>query len=103
MAVMSHYSRVLKIVIDAPPDLHDQELALWQDALGQELPEVYSAEYHGAFLRGSDLILLMQRLESGAPSCGSSSRQQTRTSALTLCRREKGRSHGRHRAHPELG
>jgi hypothetical protein len=67
MAVMSHYSRVLKVVIDAPPDLHDRELAFWQGALGRELPEVYSAEYHGAFLRGSGLILLMQRLESGAP------------------------------------
>ncbi len=67
MAAMSHYSRVLKVVIDAPPDLHDQELAFWQGALGQELPEIYSAEYHGAFLRGNDLMLLMQRLESGAP------------------------------------
>jgi hypothetical protein len=67
MAVMAHYSRVLKVVIDAPPDLHDRELAFWQEALGEELPGVYSAEYHGAFLRGSDLILLMQRLESGAP------------------------------------
>jgi hypothetical protein len=37
MATMSHYSRVLKVVIDAPPDLHDQELAFWQDVLGQEL------------------------------------------------------------------
>ena len=67
MATMSHYSRVLKVVIDAPPDLHDQELAFWQGALGQELPEIYSAEYHGAFLGGTDLMLLMQRLESGAP------------------------------------
>lgn len=67
MASMSHYSRVLKVVIDAPPSLHDQELAFWQGALGQELPEIYSAEYHGAFLRGNDLMLLMQRLESGAP------------------------------------
>jgi Glyoxalase-like domain len=64
---MSHYSRVLKGVIDAPPSLHNQELAFWQGALGQELPEIYSAEYHGAFLRGNDLMLLMQRLESGAP------------------------------------
>jgi hypothetical protein len=32
MATMSHYSRVLKVVIDAPPDLHDQELAFWQGA-----------------------------------------------------------------------
>ncbi len=68
MATMSHYSRVLKVVIDAPPDLHDQELAFWQGALGQELPKIYSAGYHGAFLRGTDLMLLMQRLESGAPT-----------------------------------
>jgi len=67
MATMSHYSRVLKVVIDAPPDLHDRELAFWQGALGQELPGIYSAEYHGAFLRGTGLMLLMQRLESGAP------------------------------------
>jgi Glyoxalase-like domain len=67
MGGMSHYSRVLKVVIDAPPELHDQELAFWQDALGQELPGVYSAEYHGAFLHGSDLMLLMQRLDSGGP------------------------------------
>ena len=40
MAAMSHYSRVLKVVIDAPPDLHDQELAFWQGALGQELPGI---------------------------------------------------------------
>jgi hypothetical protein len=66
MTSMSHYSRLLKVVIDVPPGLHDQELAFWQDALGQELPEIYSAEYHGAFLRGNDLMLLMQRLESGA-------------------------------------
>jgi hypothetical protein len=67
MAVMPHYSRVLKVVIDAPPSLHDQELAFWQGALGQELPEIYSAEYHGVVLHGTDLMLLMQRLESGAP------------------------------------
>ena len=67
MMAMSHYSRVLKVVIDAPPELHDQELAFWEGAVGQELPEVYSAEYHGALLRGSDLMLLMHRLSSGAP------------------------------------
>ena len=67
MTTMSHYSRVLKVVIDAPSGLHDQELAFWQGALGQQLPEVYSAEYHGAILRGTDLMLLMQRLESGGP------------------------------------
>ena len=67
MTTMSHYSRVLKVVIDVPSGLHDQELAFWQGALGQQLPEVYSAEYHGAILRGTDLMLLMQRLESGGP------------------------------------
>jgi hypothetical protein len=66
LAAMSHYSRVLKVVIDAPPGLHDQELAFWQGALGQELPGIYSAEYHGAFLCGHDLMLLMQRLGTGA-------------------------------------
>ena len=67
MATVSHYSRVLKVVIDVSPDLHDQELAFWQGALGQEMPEIYSAEYNGAFLRGNDLMLLVQRLESGVP------------------------------------
>ena len=67
MASMSYYSRVLKVVIDAPPALHDRELAFWRGALGQEMPEIYSAEYHGASLPGSDLMLLMQRLGSGAP------------------------------------
>jgi hypothetical protein len=67
MMAMSHYSRVLKVVIDAPPELHDRELAFWQGAVGQELPGIYSDEYHGALLPGSDLMLLLQRLESGPP------------------------------------
>ena len=49
------------------PVLHRPMDQAWQGALGQELPEIYSAEYHGAFLRGDDLMLLMQLLESGAP------------------------------------
>lgn len=36
-------------------------------AYGQDLPEIYPAEYPGAFLRGNNLMPLMQRLESGAP------------------------------------
>lgn len=68
MAIMTHYSRLVKVVIDAPPELHDQELAFWEGALGQELPQIYSAEYHGAMLHGHDhLMLLMQRLDSGEP------------------------------------
>ena len=67
MGGMSHYSRVLKVVIDAPPEVHGRELAFWEGALGQELPEVYSGEYHGAFLHGIDLMMLMQRLEAGGP------------------------------------
>jgi hypothetical protein len=64
---MPHYSRLLKVVIDAPPELHNQELTFWQGAIGQELPQIYSGEYHGAILHGHDLMLLMQRLDSGAP------------------------------------
>ena len=67
MAAMSHHSRMRKVVIDAPPALRDQELTFWQGALGQQLPGIYSAEYHGAFLRGHDRMLLIQRLESGTP------------------------------------
>jgi hypothetical protein len=46
---------------------HDRELAFWQGAAGQELPQVWSGEYHGGMLPGHDLMLLVQRLDAGAP------------------------------------
>jgi hypothetical protein len=67
MAAMAHYSTIVKIVIDVPPAEHDRELAFWQGATGQELPQVWSSEYHGGMLPGHDLMLLVQRLDAGAP------------------------------------
>jgi Glyoxalase-like domain len=67
MAAMAHYSTIVKIVIDVPPAEHDRELAFWQAATGQELPPVWSSEYHGGMLPGHDLMLLVQRLDTGTP------------------------------------
>jgi Glyoxalase-like domain len=67
MSTMAHYSRLTKIVIDVPAEAHDRELAFWEGAVGQDLPPIWSAEYHGAMLGGHDLMLLVQRLDSGTP------------------------------------
>jgi Glyoxalase-like domain len=64
---MAHYSRLMKIVIDVPPAEHDRELAFWEDALGQQLPQFDHPEYRGAALHGQDFWLLVQRLDGGAP------------------------------------
>jgi predicted enzyme related to lactoylglutathione lyase len=55
------------IVIDVPGEDHDQELAFWQAALGQELTRIERhPEFHGAFLpRQQQVGLLVQRLGSG--------------------------------------
>jgi predicted enzyme related to lactoylglutathione lyase len=63
---VTHYSRLSKIVIDVPEDVHDQELAFWQGAMGLTLVRYQRhPEYHGADLHGHDLGLLVQRLGSG--------------------------------------
>jgi hypothetical protein len=63
---VAHYSRVLKIVVDVPADEHDQELAFWSAATGSPLGRFdRHPEYHGAELPGSDLWLLVQRLDDG--------------------------------------
>lgn len=67
MITMAHYSTIAKIVIDVPAGAHDRELAFWQGAAGQELPQIWSGEYHGGMLPGHDLMLLVQRLDAGAP------------------------------------
>ena len=66
---MAHFSTLLKIVIDVPPGEHDRELAFWQGALGQALPQFPfpQPEYHGAPLHGHDMWLLVQRLDDGQP------------------------------------
>jgi len=65
---MSHYSRLLKIVIDVPASTHDREVSFWGEALGVELPPRFGGDiYHGGYLHGQDIVLLTQRLESGSP------------------------------------
>ncbi len=64
---MTHYSRLSRIVIDAPPDIHDREVAFWRDALGVPL-EHYEKfpDFHGADLTDDgDLGLLLQHLGDG--------------------------------------
>ncbi len=63
---MAHYSRISKIVIDVPDDVHDRELEFWQAAAGATLErfERYP-EYHGGMLAGDDMALLTQRIQTG--------------------------------------
>jgi predicted enzyme related to lactoylglutathione lyase len=62
-----HYSKLSVIVIDAPEEDHDQELAFWQAAIGTELTRVERhPEYHGARLPHLDHMgMLVQRLGEG--------------------------------------
>jgi hypothetical protein len=61
-----HYSRLSKVVIDAPAAEHDQELAFWQAATGQTFERSKRfPEYHSADLEG-DLGMLVQRLDEGS-------------------------------------
>jgi hypothetical protein len=63
---VAHYSRVYKIVIDVPGGEHDRELAFWGAATGSPLDRFdQHPEYHGTGLPGSDLWLLVQRLDDG--------------------------------------
>jgi hypothetical protein len=63
---VAHYSRVYKIVIDVPGGQHDRELTFWSAATGPPLGRFdRHPEYHGAELPGSDLWLLVQRLDNG--------------------------------------
>jgi hypothetical protein len=64
---MSHYSRLELVAIDVPGDVHDQELAFWQGAIGMELPQGRRyPEFHGALLpRQPHIGFLIQRLGEG--------------------------------------
>jgi hypothetical protein len=95
MAVMSHYSRVLKVVIDAPPDLHDRELAFWRGALGQEMPEVYSAEYRRLPPRERpDSARAAPRVWGAARPPGHSYRRSGRRSGPARTTRRRARAAG---------
>ena len=64
---MAHYSTLLKVVIDVPPEDHDRELAFWRGATGVELSRLRYDGFHGGAVRGHNFWLLVQRLDSGAP------------------------------------
>lgn len=65
---MTHYSRLSKIVIDVPEDVHQPELVFWQGAMGLQLTQYGQfPEYHGADLHGHDLGMLVQLLGGGLP------------------------------------
>ncbi len=63
---MSHRSLITAIVIDVPNDRHADEVAFWGGATGSELVQLSHAEYHGARLHPS-LVLLVQQVGDGAP------------------------------------
>ncbi|GAA4101819.1 VOC family protein [Nonomuraea soli] len=61
---MAHYSKLDKIVIDAPSETHDDELAFWQSAVGKEFQHFEQhPEYHGVRVHG--LGVLVQHLGEG--------------------------------------
>ncbi len=65
---MTHRSVIHKIVIDVAGEDHERELAFWEGAVGQPLPQYERfPEYHGAMLAGRPGVgLLVQRLQDGA-------------------------------------
>ena len=63
---MTHYSRLCKIVIDVPQEVHGEELIFWQGATGEEMIQAERyPEYHGAELPGQEIGLLIQRIGGG--------------------------------------
>ncbi|MEV0588559.1 VOC family protein [Nonomuraea sp. NPDC050310] len=65
---MVHYSRMSVVVIDAPDETHDAEVAFWQGALGRPFEQIERfPEYHQSAELGytGDLGLLVQRLGEG--------------------------------------
>lgn len=61
---MSHRSHLSAIVIDVPADQHAQTAAFWGAATGAEQRQLRFAEFHGARLHES-LVLLVQQLGAG--------------------------------------
>lgn len=63
---MTHYSRLSKIVIDAPEPVHEAEVAFWGEALGVPFVRFERfPEYHGADLEPTGLGILLQHLGDG--------------------------------------
>jgi predicted enzyme related to lactoylglutathione lyase len=63
---VTHFSTITMVVIDVPAADHEQELAFWQTATGQQLRRYEQfPEYHGATLERPNLGFLVQRLGDG--------------------------------------
>ncbi len=63
---MTHYSRLARVVLDAPAETHDAEVDFWREALGVPLRRYERfPEYHGGELAPEGLGLLVQRLGDG--------------------------------------
>lgn len=63
---MTHRSLITTIVVDVPSEQHADEVAFWSGATGATLRQLTHAEYHGARLSPT-LVLLVQQLGDGAP------------------------------------
>ncbi|HEY1178465.1 MAG TPA: VOC family protein [Phytomonospora sp.] len=65
---MTHHSRLAAVVVDAPPDRHERELAFWGGALGRALdPSEGHPEFRIARLGPTGFELLVQELGDGEP------------------------------------
>lgn len=63
---MTHYSRICKLVIDAPLTDYDREVSFWEGAIGETIQPVPGAEeYGGAVLRSPRMWFFVQRLDCG--------------------------------------
>jgi len=66
LAGVTHFSTLLKVVLDVAPADHDRELAFWQAATGPPLTQLERhPEYHGSGPHGEEFWLLIQRLDAG--------------------------------------
>ena len=63
---MAHRSGIVQLVIDVPGDDHDEELAFWEGALGQPLPNRERFPEFSGDLLPNGMGLLVQRLGDGA-------------------------------------
>jgi hypothetical protein len=63
---VTHYSRLRKIVIDVPQEVHGSELTFWQAATGQEMIQAERyPEFHGTDAPAQEVGLLIQRIGGG--------------------------------------
>jgi catechol 2,3-dioxygenase-like lactoylglutathione lyase family enzyme len=65
---VAHYSRLSRIVVDVPAEIHDAQVAFWAAALGTPLKRsTRFPAYHGAELTADGFGLLTQQIGDGPP------------------------------------